>query len=144
MRRDAEGFRPAIEFLLAEAAVIAHGEGLQWVSLSGAPLARSDSPRSLVEILLEKTGARIEPLYGFRSLAASKYKFHPTHRAWNLVYNDELALGAIGLAVVNCYLPDLTLSELTGVVKEFLARRQPMAQGHGEASSPSGEPTSQL
>ena len=144
MRRDAEGFRPALEFLLAEAAVIAHGEGLQWVSLSGAPLARSDSPRSLVEILLEKTGARIEPLYGFRSLAASKYKFHPTHRAWNLVYNDELALGAIGLAVVNCYLPDLTLSEMTGVVKEFLARRQPMAQGHGEASSPSGEPTSHL
>lgn len=107
-------------------------------------------PVHLSKSCWKKTGARIEPLYGFRSLAASKYKFHPTHRAWNLVYNDELALGAIGLAVVHCYLPDLTLSEMTGVVKEFLARRQPMAQGHlgqgghGEVSSPSGEPTSHL
>ena len=124
MRRDAAGFRPVIEYLLAEAAVVAGEQGLGWVSLSGAPLARTDEPTSLVEVLLDRTGARIEPLYGFRSLAASKYKFHPTHRGWILAYDDEMALPAIALAVVNCYLPDMRRTEMAAVVREFLARRQ--------------------
>ena len=134
MRRDAEGFRPVIEFLLAEAAVIAGSEGLEWVSLSGAPLARTDAPTSFLEIVLDKTGAQIEPLYGFRSLAASKHKFHPTHTSWNLAYDDEMALASIGLAVVDCYLPDMKATDMVAVVKEFMARR-------GVGSSQSGAPT---
>ncbi|AWB83848.1 bifunctional lysylphosphatidylglycerol flippase/synthetase MprF [Corynebacterium liangguodongii] len=123
MRRDTAGFRPTVEFLLAEAAAIAAAEGKEWVSLSGAPLARTSEPDSLLEVLLDRTGARIEPLYGFRSLAASKYKFHPTHSGWYLAYDDELALGAIALAVVSCYLPTMRPSDYAGVVREFLARR---------------------
>ena len=137
MRRDAEGFRPVIEFLLAEAAVIAGSEGLEWVSLSGAPLARTDAPTSFLEIVLDKAGAQIEPLYGFRSLAASKHKFHPTHTSWNLAYDDEMALASIGLAVVDCYLPDMKATDMVAVVKEFMARR-------GVGSSQSGAPTQAL
>ena len=136
MRRDADGFRPVIEYLLAEAAVVAGSEGLGWVSLSGAPLARTDEPTAFLEILLDKTGATIEPLYGFRSLAASKHKFHPTHTSWNLAYDDELALPSIGLAVVSCYLPDMKTADMAAVVKEFLSRRD-----QTEATSPAAAPT---
>lgn len=122
MRRDANGFRPAIEFLLAESARIAAEQGLGWVSLSGAPLARTDAPESLVEIILDKAGATIEPLYGFRSLAASKHKFHPTHQGWYLLYEDEMSLANISLAVIHCYLPDMKKSDMMTVVKEFLGR----------------------
>lgn len=123
MRRDADGFRPVIEFLLAEAVAIAAEQGLGWVSLSGAPLARSDEPTSLIEILLDKAGATLEPLYGFRSLAASKYKFHPVHHSWHLLYDDELALPSIALAVVHCYLPDMKPADAAAAVTEILARR---------------------
>lgn len=122
MRRDADGFRPAIEFLLAESARIAAEQGLGWVSLSGAPLARTDAPESLVEKILDKAGATIEPLYGFRSLAASKHKFHPTHQGWYLLYEDEMSLANISLAVINCYLPDMKRSDMVAVAKEFLER----------------------
>lgn len=135
MRRDPRGFRPAVEFLLAEAAVIAGGEGLAWVSLSGAPLARSDEPTSLTEVLLEKTGATIEPLYGFRSLAASKHKFHPTHRGWYLAYDDELALANIALAVVSCYLPNMRAGDVVSAVREFFA-----AAGNGGPSGQQAQP----
>ncbi|WP_288832516.1 bifunctional lysylphosphatidylglycerol flippase/synthetase MprF [uncultured Corynebacterium sp.] len=141
MRRDAGGFRPVIEFLLAEAAVVAGGEGLEWVSLSGAPLARTDTPTSLVEVLLDKTGATIEPLYGFRSLAASKYKFHPAHRGWYLLYDDEMALPSIALAVVDCYLPDMRRSDVVTVAREFFSRRQQSGRDRAAESSPGGGST---
>lgn len=128
MRRDPGGFRPTVEFLLAEAAAIAGAEGLQWVSLSGAPLARSGQPESLLEVILDRAGASIEPLYGFRSLAASKYKFHPTHSGWYLAYDDELALGNIAFAVVRCYLPTMKPADYVGVVREFLASRGPRGE----------------
>jgi len=136
MRRDTTGFRPVIEFLLAEAAVVAGGLGLEWVSLSGAPLARSDTPTSLVEVLLDRTGAGIEPLYGFRSLAASKYKFHPTHRGWYLAYDDEMALVSIALAVVSCYLPSMRAADMTAVAREFIARRSPAEEKQAGTQAP--------
>lgn len=139
MRRDPDGFRPTIEFLLAEAAQIASDEGVKWVSLSGAPLARTGEPESVLEVILDKAGASIEPLYGFRSLAASKYKFHPTHSGWYLAYDDELALGSIALAVVNCYLPTMRASDYAGVVREFLAR-QDRAAGKSPAPAPTPHP----
>ncbi|MEX3505123.1 bifunctional lysylphosphatidylglycerol flippase/synthetase MprF [Corynebacterium sp. LK2510] len=142
MRRDAEGFRPTVEFLLAETAVKAGELGLGWVSLSGAPLARTDQPESLPEVILDRAGASIEPLYGFRSLAASKHKFHPTHSGWYLAYDDELALGAIAWAVVSCYLPTMKPADYAGVVREFLSNRQPADRGAG--SSPADAPSSRL
>lgn len=156
MRRNTQGFRPVIEYLLAEAAVKAAELGLQWVSLSGAPLARTQAPSSdtsttsapkpehqelaehtldaanlpllteeipsvlrpeLLDQGLEKLGELMEPLYGFRSLAASKYKFHPQHHDWYLCYNDELALPKIGIAISGCYLPDFSPRDAVKAVK---------------------------
>lgn len=161
MRRNTAGFRPVIEYLLAEAAVKAAELGLQWVSLSGAPLARTQAPSAqapskeapstdtampaehqltastqeagntpmlteeipsvlrpeLLDQGLEKLGELMEPLYGFRSLAASKYKFHPQHHDWFLCYNDELALPKIGIAISGCYLPDFSPRDAVKAVK---------------------------
>lgn len=109
MRRDATGFRPVIEFLLAEAAIKGNELGLDFMSLSGAPLAPSQSKEldGMLAVTLDKVGETMEPLYGFRSLAASKYKFHPEHHGWYLAYDNGLALPAIGIAVSTCYLPHL-------------------------------------
>ena len=50
------------------------------MSLSGAPLAKSDADpegESVVEKFLDTLGATLEPVYGFRSLHAFKSKFQP-------------------------------------------------------------------
>ncbi|EFN92888.1 hypothetical protein HMPREF9278_2040 [Mobiluncus mulieris FB024-16] len=122
MRRDREGFRAVIEFLLAQALVQAVSEGLEWISLSGAPLAKDSTIQNpgLLDAVLNKAGQSIEPLYGFQSLANSKYKFHPEHRGWYLAYNDELALGSIALAVVSCYLPSLRATDTLNTVRLWL------------------------
>ncbi|MHA2788752.1 bifunctional lysylphosphatidylglycerol flippase/synthetase MprF [Corynebacterium sp. S7] len=124
MRRDAQGWRPAIEFLIAEAMIHANGEGIEWISLSGAPLMRSGEPEGLLDTLLDRAGDSIEPLYGFRSLASSKNKFHPGHTSWVLAYDDELALPAIGQAVVSCYLPTMRASDTVAVARAWLQARK--------------------
>ncbi|MDY3127873.1 MAG: DUF2156 domain-containing protein [Corynebacterium sp.] len=125
MRRDRDGFRPVIEFLLAEAVVIAKTNGCQWVSLSGAPLAppaqssEDTTEAGTLDVLLDRAGGALEPLYGFRSLAASKYKFHPEHHSWFMCYNDELALPRIGIAVARSYLPHLSVKDGIEVIREW-------------------------
>lgn len=122
MRRDREGFRAVMEFLLAQALIQAVSEGLEWISLSGAPLAKGTGTQTpgLLDAVLNKAGQSIEPLYGFQSLANSKYKFHPEHRGWYLAYDDELALGSIALAIVSCYLPSLRAADTLNTVKLWL------------------------
>lgn len=105
MRRRADGFRPVVEFLIAVTLERAHEEGLKWVSLSGAPLAVEGV--GMLGQALERVGSALEPLYGFRSLAAFKKKFGPRHESWLLLYRDELTLPAIGMAVSKCYVPML-------------------------------------
>ncbi|WP_018295760.1 bifunctional lysylphosphatidylglycerol flippase/synthetase MprF [Corynebacterium lubricantis] len=124
MRRDGNGWRPAIEFLIAEAMIHANGEGIEWISLSGAPLMRTDEPQGLLDTLLDRAGDSIEPLYGFRSLASSKNKFHPGHTSWVLAYDDELALPVIGQAVVGCYLPTMRASDTLAVARAWLQSRK--------------------
>lgn len=134
MRRDADGFRPVIEFLLAEALAIAAADGLGWVSLSGAPLAAPEGAGAsadgaaegsrLLGVLLDKVGETMEPLYGFRSLAASKHKFRPAHEGWYLCYRDELALPAIGVAVSTAYLPHLGARDAASAMRTWLAARE--------------------
>lgn len=122
MRRDADGFRSVIELLLADAVGRAREEGLAWVSLSGAPLA-SSAPvenQGALDKMLDRAGGAMEPLYGFRSLAASKYKFHPEHTSWNLAYDDELALPSIGLAVVSAYVPHMSVGDARATAKAWL------------------------
>lgn len=121
MRRDSDGWRSVVEFLLGESVPKMDELGLKWVSLSGAPLARSKAIAnpSFLDVVLERTGALIEPLYGFRSLASSKYKFNPDHHGWYLAYDDELALGKIGMAISHCYLPELGPKGVAEIVRVY-------------------------
>lgn len=113
MRRDPQGFKSVIEFLISEAVVFARDHDLEWMSLSGAPLSTpkgvEDDGGGTISAILELLGRAMEPFYGFRSLAASKNKFHPEHHGWYLCYRDELALPGIGLGVAACYLNEFPL-----------------------------------
>lgn len=118
MRRSTHGFKAVIEFLISEAVLVAQAEGKQWISLSGAPLATPQPEHpNFLESTLEFIARSIEPLYGFRSLAASKNKFQPEHGSWYLCYNDELLLGSIAVAVCSSYLPTAKLRDVESVIR---------------------------
>lgn len=118
MRRDTEGFRPVVEFLIAETMLQAQSDGLEWISLSGAPLAHTGgADTGGVAAVLDRVGAFLEPLYGFKSLAAFKSKFHPRHESWYLCYRDELALPSIAVAVGRCYVPQMEVSQAVHVAR---------------------------
>lgn len=105
MRRKADGFRPVIEFLIAESCMTFQSEGAELVSLSGAPLVRTGQHKvSLVQRLLDGMGKLMEPLYGFGSLHAFKAKFQPRREPLYLVYRGTGDLPRIGAAVLRAYL----------------------------------------
>ncbi len=123
MRRSAHGFRPVMEFLIASACLAFRDEGARFVSLSGAPLARSGSgPARPVDRALESLGRVMEPYYGFRSLHAFKAKFQPRHVPLYLAFRDEADLPRIGLALSRAYLPDVRLRQLAKLVSSSRAR----------------------
>ncbi|WP_434219665.1 bifunctional lysylphosphatidylglycerol flippase/synthetase MprF [Amycolatopsis nalaikhensis] len=124
MRRSAHGFRPVMEFLIASACLAFRDEGARFVSLSGAPLARSggDAPGRVVDRALESLGRVMEPYYGFRSLHAFKAKFQPRHVPLYLAFRDEADLPRIGLALGRAYLPDVRLRELAKLVSSSRGR----------------------
>ncbi len=110
MRRRAAGFRGVMEFLIASAALGFQEEGAEFLSLSGAPLARLDRGEQLgaLQRVLDVTGKALEPVYGFRSLLAFKAKFQPTYQPLYMAYPDPANLPAIGNAIGRAYLPHLT------------------------------------
>nr|WP_240795091.1 DUF2156 domain-containing protein [Rhodococcus zopfii] len=126
MRRRSDGFRPSMEFLIASAASAAQEQGLEYLSLSGAPLAaaaRSDAmDRTTLDALLELLGRTLEPVYGFRSLLAFKSKFQPEYRPVYMVFPDPAALPAIGVAVGHAYLPDVSLGQGRRLLARLLRR----------------------
>ncbi|MCU1516661.1 MAG: hypothetical protein JWQ75_1382, partial [Pseudarthrobacter sp.] len=120
MRRGAGGFPGVMEFLIASA-VLELRKSVEVISLSGSPLARrpgegqEDGPgavpaENLVRIL-DVVGHALEPVYGFRSLAAFKSRFKPEYRTLYLYYQDPLHLPAIGRALTRAYLPGLSLRQ---------------------------------
>lgn len=118
-RSDEAAFRGVMEFLIASAALSCQAEGAEFLSLSGAPLARLDRgerPPALQK-LLDGAGRRLEPVYGFRSLLAFKAKFQPEYRPWFLAYPETAALPAIGNALARAYLPDLTPRQTAGLAR---------------------------
>ncbi|MCU1572988.1 MAG: hypothetical protein JWO93_1070 [Micrococcaceae bacterium] len=124
MRRRRDGFKGVMEFLIASA-VTRFREDVQWISLSGSPLARRPSAggdRNALEQVLELLADALEPLYGFQSLAAFKSRFQPKHRTLYMYYPDPLALPSIGLAVTNAYLPDLTPRQRTDLLRRLVAQ----------------------
>ncbi len=127
MRRRADGFRAAMEFLIASAVLAAQERRLEFLSLSGAPLAgvEPDGARgdgSGLEAMLDLLGATLEPVYGFRSLLAFKAKFQPRYRPLYLVFPDPAALPAIGVAVTRAYLPRLSLHDSRRLLARLLQR----------------------
>ena len=90
-RRRTDGFRPVSEFLIASACLAFQARGAEFVSLSGAPLARTETSvhPPAVERLLDSLGAVMEPHYGFRSLHAFKSKFSPRYEPLYLAYRDD-------------------------------------------------------
>ncbi len=117
MRRRQDGFRPVVEFLIASSCLTFQSEGAQFVSLSGAPLARAgdNEATAALDRLLDTLGETLEPMYGFRSLHAFKNKFAPRFEPMYLVYRDEADLPRIGLALTRAYLPDTPLRQLVRV-----------------------------
>ncbi|WP_144662964.1 bifunctional lysylphosphatidylglycerol flippase/synthetase MprF [Paenarthrobacter nicotinovorans] len=151
MRRRSSGFRPAIEFLIASAMLSLEKEGYEFISLSGAPLARArpDGPQPTtaappgtggLERLLDWLGATLEPIYGFRSLLAFKAKFRPRYEPLYMLYPDAAALPAIGNAVTRAYLPAISLGESLALVRRILLRGKTAASGRVDtASHPCGD-----
>lgn len=135
MRRAPGGFAPVIDFLLSEAMVVASAE-VSWISLSGAPLAGSDAT-GVLGGLLDELGKQMEPLYGFRSLAASKSRFNPAHVDWFLCFDDELALPSIGLAVSHAYLPQLSGRDIMAAAKIWRQSRRGRAPEQKERTQAS-------
>ncbi|MEV4614024.1 DUF2156 domain-containing protein [Kitasatospora sp. NPDC049258] len=123
MRRRSEGFRGVMEFLIASAALGFKEEGAQFLSLSGAPLARSDrgEPSTALQRMLDWMGKTLEPVYGFRSLLAFKAKFQPEYRPMYMVYPDPAALGSITRAIGKAYLPHLTPAQGVRLMRRLSA-----------------------
>jgi lysylphosphatidylglycerol synthetase-like protein (DUF2156 family) len=113
-RRRNDGFRPVSEFLIASACLSFRAQGAEFVSLSGAPLARADTAEQppAVERLLDSLGAVMEPHYGFRSLHAFKSKFSPRYEPLFLAYRDDGDLPRIGIALTKAYLPEAGMRDL--------------------------------
>lgn len=134
MRSRSSGFRAGIEFLIASAAISLKDEGFDFISLSGAPLARAPGASQLqlvdagpeevglLERLLDRLGSALEPVYGFRSLLAFKGKFRPQYAPLYMAYPDSAALPGIANALTRAYLPDLSLGERLHLVRKVLRR----------------------
>jgi lysylphosphatidylglycerol synthetase-like protein (DUF2156 family) len=114
MRRRPDGMNGVMEFLIASMALRSQEEGVEFVSLSVAPLAVSGDEETAEELpaVLASLARILEPAYGFRSLAAFKEKFQPTLQPLVLAYADPISLPAIGVAVARAYLPDLSLPDV--------------------------------
>ncbi len=120
MRRADGSFRATMEFLIASSCQWFQKDGAEFVSLSGAPLARSAADtgdESPVERFLDTLGEQLEPVYGFRSLHAFKGKFQPRFSPMYMAFRDEADLPRIGIAITRAYLPTAGLRDMISVVK---------------------------
>ena len=129
MRRRTTGWRPAIEFLIGKAALSAQDEGLEFLSLSGAPLRRSADDTSVFGPLTDALAAIMEPLYGFTSLHAFKRKFKPRTQPLYLAVPEPTALATVGLAISHAYVPSVSpaqtltlLASVTGGLAKLAAK----------------------
>lgn len=115
MRRRDGGFGPVMEFLIGSAARHFSEQGQAFLSLSGAPLVRTEGTEAnQIYQVLDRIAELIEPLYGFRSLHRFKQKFNPRAEPMHLLYRDEGDLPRIGIALTRAYLPDASLRDLIG------------------------------
>ncbi|MDN5723890.1 MAG: phosphatidylglycerol lysyltransferase domain-containing protein [Corynebacterium sp.] len=118
-KRNGPGANNMIEFLIARSALEFKDEGADVLSLSGAPLARSEAEEDLrtLDHGLDLLGQALEPYYGFRSLHHFKSKFNPRVDPVYLCYRDEADLPRIGVAVGRAYLPGATPRQLAALAR---------------------------
>lgn len=130
MRRRDDAPNGVMEFLIAKAALLMKEQGVQVLSLSGAPLAtrplgegeEAPEPTALSSFLSWLASA-LEPVYGFASLFRFKSKFLPEYRTLYMTYADPVDLPSIGAAVGRAYLPDASTREYVAVVRTLLGPR---------------------
>ncbi|MET4705063.1 DUF2156 domain-containing protein [Frigoribacterium sp. UYMn621] len=114
MRRRPGSMNGVMEFLIASAALLMQQRGIEFMSLSAAPLARRESASEAsdgTDRLLAFLARSLEPVYGFQSLFTFKQKFKPELKAMLMAYPDPLALPAIGAALGRAYLPSVSVSQ---------------------------------
>jgi lysylphosphatidylglycerol synthetase-like protein (DUF2156 family) len=124
MRRTPDGMNGIMEFLIARSAERFRDDGIEFMSLSAAPLARSKPGADTVQgtataRILGYIASRLEPVYGFQSLFQFKRKFQPEFHNLVMAYPDALALPAIGLALARAYVPSLSLRQSIRFVRSL-------------------------
>ncbi len=119
-KRDGEGANNVMEFLIARSAQLFKEEGAEFLSLSGAPLARADADGDVtgMDRALDLLGSAIEPFYGFRSLHQFKSKFNPRYEPVYLCCRDEADLPRIAIAIGRAYLPTATPRQLLAMARQ--------------------------
>lgn len=129
-RRGTTGGRNSIEVLIARAALDFQAQGYRFLSLSGTPLATPVAERSPdtfqgpLEQFLDFLSRTIEPVYGFKSLAAFKAKFNPRYEPLYMVYPDPTSLPAIGQAISKAYLPEGSILHLWTLLRHARTRQE--------------------
>jgi lysylphosphatidylglycerol synthetase-like protein (DUF2156 family) len=130
MRRADGSMNGTMEFLIASAALHMQKDGIEVLSLSGAPLAQAPvaagalAPEPTVMTgLLEFLAKTLEPAYGFSSLFRFKAKFNPTYSTIYMAYPDPLGLPAIGAAIGKAYLPTMSAKETVALVRTLVPAR---------------------
>ena len=120
MRRRAGSINGVMEFLIASSAEQMQRDGIEVMSLSGAPLANASGvPQAAgtLNTVLDYLSASLEPVYGFQSLLRFKRKFQPEFRPLIMAYPDTVALPRIGIALTRAYLPGLSMSQAAGLMR---------------------------
>jgi lysylphosphatidylglycerol synthetase-like protein (DUF2156 family) len=140
MRRRPDAANGTMEFVIAAAVEQAKTDGLELLSLSGAPLANAapessqlDVRASVVAQLLDYVGRSLEPAYGFRSLLNFKKKFQPEFVPLWLIYPDTTDLPAVGAAIGRCYLPQLSVLQVSRLLRDL--RPRAIQEAHREPAS---------
>jgi lysylphosphatidylglycerol synthetase-like protein (DUF2156 family)/membrane associated rhomboid family serine protease len=122
MRRVPDGPNGVMEFLIARAAEQFRADGIQFLSLSTAPLTRNNSgelENTGIARMLRYIGAGLEPVYGFRSLFNFKRKFQPEFQPVYMAYPDSLALPTIGIALARAYVPSMSPSQAVRLMRSL-------------------------
>lgn len=121
MRRRPGSINGVMEFLIAEAATRMKADGIEFMSLSAAPLAHTagtpDGEKSGMDRILGYLSTSLEPVYGFRSLLNFKQKFQPELHPLIMAYPDPVALPEIGIGLARAYLPDLSVRQAASLAR---------------------------
>ncbi|ROS54544.1 lysylphosphatidylglycerol synthetase-like protein (DUF2156 family) [Frigoribacterium sp. PhB24] len=120
MRRRPDSMNGVMEFVIASSALAMKEQGVEFLSLSAAPLATSGSPEgpaTQTERVLTFLGRVLEPAYGFQTLLTFKKKFQPEFVPLVMAFPDPVQLPAIGTALGRAYLPDLSVGAVVRLVR---------------------------